>query len=382
MDEGVRADFRVALVADWLVTYAGSERVLEQILLAMPQAELYALVDFLRDSDRDCLQGRAVSTSFLQGLPFAKKHYQKYLPLMPLAAEQHDVSAYDVVVSSSHAVAKGVLTGPDQLHISYVHSPIRYAWDLQHQYLREAGLTRGLKAWLARLILHYIRLWDMRTAYGVDHFIANSQFIARRIHKVYRREATVIYPPVAVDAFPLCEDKDNFFLTASRMVPYKRMDLIVEAFTAMPDKKLVVVGDGPEFEKVKSKAGPNIELLGYQSFATLKDLMQRAKAFVFAAEEDFGIAPVEAQACGTPVLAFGKGGARETVVDGQTGLFFPAQTVEALKAAVRRFEAMPESFDPAVIRSNALRFSEERFRRELTDFVSEKWAEFQVERGY
>lgn len=375
-------DFSIALVNEWLVTYAGSERVLEQLLAAYPTAELLATVDFLSGRERAFLGGRSVATSFLQNMPFAQKHYQKYLPLMPLAVEQHDVSAYDVVLSSSHAVAKGVLTGPDQLHISYVHSPVRYAWDLQHQYLREAGLTRGLKAWLARLILHYIRLWDVRTAHGVDHFIANSQFIARRIHKVYGRKATVIYPPVAVDAFPLREDKDSFYLTASRMVPYKRMDLIVEAFSAMPDKKLVVVGAGPEFEKVKAKAGPNIELLGYQPFATLKDLMQRAKAFVFAAEEDFGIAPVEAQACGTPVLAFGKGGARETVVDGHTGLFFPAQTVEALQAAVRRFEAMPGGFDPAAVRSNALRFSEKRFRRELTTFVSEKWAEFQVERGY
>lgn len=375
-------DFRVALVADWLVTYAGSERVLEQMLQALPQAELYAIVDFLKGGDRACLQGRAVTTSFLQNLPFAQRHYQKYLPMMPLAAEQHDVSAYDVVVSSSHAVAKGVLTGPDQLHISYVHSPIRYAWDLQHQYLREAGLTRGLKAWLARLILHYIRLWDVRTAPGVDHFIANSQFIARRIRKVYGRDADVIYPPVDVDAFQLQERKGSYYLAASRMVPYKRMDLIVEAFAMMPDRRLVVVGDGPELAKVKAKAAPNIEILGYQPFSELKKLMQEARAFVFAAEEDFGIAPVEAQACGTPVLAYGKGGARETVVDGQTGLFFPTQTVAALQEVVSRFEASVDRFAPDRCRANAVRFSVPRFRQEFGSYVADKWARFQSARGY
>ncbi|WP_446924527.1 glycosyltransferase, partial [Klebsiella pneumoniae] len=237
--------------------------------------------------------------------PSSKKKYQKYLPLMPLAIEQLDVSSHDVILSSSHAVAKGILTGPDQLHISYVHSPIRYAWDLQHQYLREANLSNGIKGFLAKWILHNIRVWDNRTANGVDHFVANSKFISRRIKKVYGRDAEVIYPPVDVDRFLLNENKDDYYFTASRLVPYKRIDLIVEAFSHMPNKKLVVIGDGSEMNKIKSKATKNIEILGYQENSVMQEHMRKAKAFVFAAEEDFGITPVEAQACGTPVIAFG-----------------------------------------------------------------------------
>lgn len=299
---------RVAIVHDWLTVYAGAERVLEQMLLALPQADLYSLVDFVPEDARGFLGGRRARTSFLQRLPRARTHYRSYLPLMPLAVEQFDLSGYDLVISSSHAVAKGVLTGPDQLHLCICYSPIRYAWDLQHQYLEESGLTRGVKGAAARLLLHYVRLWDARTANGVDDFIAISGFIARRIQKVYRRDATVIYPPVDTDGFALRPDKEDFYLTASRLVPYKKIDLIVEAFSALPDRRLVVIGDGPEMAKVRAKAGPNVQLLGYQPFSVLKDHLQRARAFVFAAEEDFGIVPLEAQACGTPVIAYGKGG--------------------------------------------------------------------------
>lgn len=288
---------------------------------------------------------------------------------MPLAIEQLDLSAYDLVISSSHCVAKGVMTGPNQIHISYVHSPIRYAWDLQHQYLRESGLNKGLKGWLAKAILHYMRLWDYRTSNGVDYFIANSKFIAKRIWKCYRREADVIYPPVDVDAFELCEQKEDYYMTASRMVPYKKMDLIVEAFSKMLDKKLIVIGDGPDFAKIKAKAGKNVELMGYQPFAVLKEKMQHAKAFVFAAEEDFGITPVEAQACGTPVIAFGKGGALETVVDDVTGTFFAEQTVESIVEAVNHFEAKNGGYEPKACRENAEKFSNERFIHEIISYV-------------
>ena len=281
---------------------------------------------------------------------------------MPLAIEQLDVSAYDIVISSSHCVAKGILTGPDQIHISYIHSPIRYAWDLQHQYLRESGLDHGLKGWLAKIILHYMRIWDTRTANGVDYFIANSKFIAKRIKKVYGREAEVIYPPVDIDKFELCEDKQDYYLTASRMVPYKKMKLIVEAFNEMPDKKLVVVviGTGPEYEKTKAIAKDNIEMMGYQPDEVLKEKMQHAKAFVFAAEEDFGITPVEAQACGTPVIAYGRGGAFETVIDGRTGILFSKQMIESIQAAVSRFEINSE-LNSSSCRANAERFSIDRF---------------------
>ncbi|MDO7786854.1 glycosyltransferase family 4 protein [Desulforamulus aquiferis] len=316
---------------------------------------------------------KPVQTSVIQKLPFAKRKYRSYLPLMPLAIEQFDLSAYDVIISSSHAVAKGVLTNPNQVHISYVHSPIRYAWDLQHQYLKESGLSHGLKGWLARYILHKMRMWDVRTANGVDVFIANSEFISRRIWKVYRREAEIIYPPVAVEDFRLKEEKEDFYLTASRMVPYKKMDLIVEAFKQQPDKKLIVIGDGPDFKKIKEKSADNIILMGYQPFAVLEDYMQRAKAFIFAAEEDFGITPVEAQACGTPVIAYGRGGALETVKGlentSPTGVFFHEQTVSELLSALKLFEKNQGRITPEACRENAIRFSSERFRNQFRQLV-------------
>lgn len=365
---------RVAVVCDWLTVYAGGEKVLEQILGVVPHAELYSLVDFLPAEQRGFIGHKPVTTSFIQRLPFAKTHYRQYLPLMPLAIEQFDLSGYDLVISSSHAVAKGVLTGPDQLHLCYCHSPIRYAWDLQAQYLRESGLERGPKGALARLLLHRIRLWDSRTPNGVDAFIANSEFIARRVHKVYRRDATVIYPPVDVAGFTLQEHKEDFYFTASRMVPYKKIDLIVEAFAGMPDKKLVVIGSGPDFEKIRAKAGPNVELLGFQPFEVLKSYMQRARAFVFAAKEDFGIVPLEAQACGTPVVAFGKGGSLETVRAGETGVFFGEQTAPSIQEAVRRFETL--SFDPETVRRHAERFSAPRFRDEFRRFAEAHYKAF------
>ena len=374
--EGTYTLIKVAIVHDWLVAYAGAERVLEEIINCYPDADLFSVVDFIPKNERGFLKNKPVKTSFIQKLPFAKKKYRTYLPFMPLAVEQFDLSGYDIVISSSHAVAKGVITGPDQLHISYVHSPMRYAWDLQHQYLKETGLDRGLKGWLAKRELHKLRMWDLRTANGVDHFLANSRFIARRIWKVYRREATVIYPPVDVDSFTLCEQKEDFFLTASRMVPYKKIDLIAEAFSLMPDKRLYIIGDGPDFDKVKSKAGANVELLGYQPFEVLRNYMQRAKAFVFAAEEDFGIVPVEAQACGTPVIAYGKGGALETVTEGETGLFFDAQTPSSIIEAVKRFEDMKDRFIPSKIREKTLRFSKDRFRQEFSSFVNDAWESF------
>ncbi|MED1441241.1 glycosyltransferase involved in cell wall biosynthesis [Aeribacillus composti] len=368
---------RVAILHDWLVIYAGAEKVLEQLLKIYPDADLFSLVDFIDKDQRGFILNKQVTTSFIQKLPFARRKYRSYLPFMPLAIEQLDVSKYDIVISSSHAVAKGVITGPDQLHISYVHSPIRYAWDLQHQYLKEAGLDRGMKGWIAKTILHYIRNWDYRTSNGVDYFVANSKFIARRIWKVYRRKADVIYPPVDVSAFTFHDQKEDFYLTASRMVPYKKIDLIVEAFSQMPDKKLVVIGDGPDFHKIKAKAASNVKLLGYQPFEVLRDHMQRAKAFVFAAEEDFGITPVEAQACGTPVIAYGKGGALETIrgygqTENPTGLFFEEQTIKSLVDSIKSFENISGDIKYEDCRENALCFSPERFRKEFEDYVNSK----------
>lgn len=371
---------KVAIVHDWLVTYAGAERVLEQIIHCYPDADLFSIVDFIPEKERGFLQGKVPKTTFIQKLPGASKHYRNYLPLMPMAIEQLDLSGYDLILSSSHAVAKGVLVGPDQLHICLCYSPIRYAWDLQHQYLRESNLISGPKSWLVRYLLHKIRLWDLRTVNGVDRFIAISQFIARRIHRVYGRDSQIIYPPVDIDAFSLSNAKEDFYLTASRMVPYKRIDMIVEAFGAMPEKRLVVIGDGPDFGKIRAKATPNVRIMGYQPFTVLRDHMQRAKAFVFAAEEDFGIAPVEAQACGTPVIAFGKGGALESVRgmaqgDAATGVFFNEQSVAALCEAVDAFEHSP-TIAPSTCRKNAERFSIEVFRQKFTGLVEAEWRRF------
>lgn len=376
---------KVAIVHDWLVVYAGAEKVLEQMLLLYPDADLYSVVDFLPPDQRSFLRGKHVRTSFIQKLPFARGNFRHYLTLMPLAVEQFDLSRYDLILTSSYAVAKGVITGPDQLHVSYVHSPMRYAWDLQHQYLKETGLARGVKGGIARWMLHRMRMWDVRTANGVNSIVANSRYIARRIWKVYRRESAVIYPPVNTDAFELCESKGDYYLTASRMVPYKKMDLIVEAFSAMPDKKLIVIGDGPEFGKIRAKAESNVKLLGYQPPDALLRHMQKARAFVFAAEEDFGIAPVEAQSCGTPVIAFARGGVLESVrgLDAAkpTGVFFHEQTAESIARAVLEFERSEPLIQYRSCRANAMRFSAARFRERFRRHVDRQIVEFTMNSG-
>jgi len=369
---------RIAIIHDWLVVYAGAEKVLQEIINIYPEADLFSVVDFIPVGERDFIANKPVMTSFVQKLPWAKKKYRSYLPFMPLAIEQFDLSAYDLVISSSHAVAKAVITGPDQLHISYVHSPIRYAWDLQYQYLKESNLDSGLKGWLAKYLLHRIRKWDVGTANRVDKFIANSYFIKRRIEKVYRRDSVVVHPPVSLEDFTLCEKKEDFYLTASRMVPYKKIDIIIDAFKLMPDKKLRVIGDGPDFKKLQlaAKGCPNIELLGYQSFSILKESMQAARAFVFSAEEDFGIIPVEAMACGTPVIAFGKGGILDTVVHEKTGILFKEQSVASLTEAVHIFESVV--FDYKVIRAHASKFSTDEFSNAFKQYVEAEYKNFRL----
>jgi glycosyltransferase involved in cell wall biosynthesis len=373
---------KVAVVHEWLDSYAGSERVVEQLLEIWPEADLFAVCEFLPADQRAFLRGRPVRTTFVQRLPFARRHFRLYLPIMPLAIEQLDLSGYDLVVSSSHAVAKGVLTGPGQFHVSYVHSPMRYAWDLQHQYLRQSGTERGVKGALTRLMLHRLRVWDRSSAAGVDVLVANSAYIAERIRKVWRREALVVHPPVDVEAFEPSpgeapSPRGDHYLVASRMVPYKRVDLVVEAFRAMPSRRLVVVGDGPEMKRVADAAAgaPNIGLRGRVPHAELVAFLRTARAFVFAAEEDFGIAMVEAQACGTPVIAYGKGGARDILrappEGAPTGLFFAEQSAPAIVAAVERFEALSPAIAAADCRANARRFTRERFRDAMRRVASE-----------
>ncbi|MBR8466376.1 glycosyltransferase family 4 protein [Campylobacter sp. faydin G-140] len=365
-----------ALVHDWFSVYAGAERCIESFTNIWDDFEIFSLIDFLNDSDREkILKGKSVNTSFIQKLPKSKSKYRNYLPLFPFAIEQFDLSDYDIILSSSHAVAKGVLTHSNQLHISYVHTPIRYAWDLYFQYLKESGLDKGIKGYIAKYFLHKIRIWDIATLNRVDYFIANSNYISNRIKKIYGKDSSVIYPPVDTSKFDVKSDKENFYLTASRMVPYKKIDLIVEAF-AKTDKKLVVVGDGPDMKKIKSKAGKNIEILGYQNDNVMIDLMQRARAFVFAAKEDFGITPVEAQACGTPVICLSKGGTKETVIDMISGVHFNEQSIQSLLQAIDKFERNIDVFDISKIRKNALKFSKERFEYEIKNFVEQKYQEF------
>lgn len=377
---GASNPMRVAIVHDWLDAYAGSERVLEQLIACFPAADIFTIVDFVPPEERQFLQGRPVQTSFIQKLPFASRAFRHYLPLMPLAIEQFDLSAYDLIISSNHAIAKGVLTGPDQIHISYVHTPMRYAWDLQHQYLRQASLERGIKSLLARTMLHRIRQWDVRTANGVDVFLANSNYIARRIRKTYRRDAIVVAPPVDTDTFALETEKADYFLIASRFVPYKRVDLVVGAFATIPQCRLIVVGDGPGRSRVRAAArgSSNISFKGEVSQAELVRLIQHARAFVCAAEEDFGIGMVEAQACGTPVIAYGRGGARDIVVDindsqaaQPTGVLFEPQTGDAIAFIARNFELMSGRITAPACRENALRFSQANFRKRILDLVDQ-----------
>lgn len=361
---------KTAVVHDWLITYAGAERVLEQILRLYPEAGLFSLMDFLPEKHRRFLQGKKAKTSFLQKFPFARKKYRMLLPLMPRAVESLDLAGYDLVISSSFAVAKGVMTGPEQANICYCHSPVRYAWDLRGQYLEESGLSRGIKGAAANLLLDYVRDWDRKTSSRVGLFVANSSYIAGRIRRAYGRESVVVYPPVDIEEFTPGEKREDFFLAAGRMVPYKKMDLIAEAFSGS-GRKLVVIGDGPDFGKVKSRAKKDVELLGYQETDVLRDYLRRARAFIFAAEEDFGILPVEAQACGTPVIAYGAGGARESVLEERTGIFFDEQSTVSLRRAIERFEKAESEFDRKEIRANAERFSAAAFRREFKKAVDD-----------
>ena len=368
---------KVAIVQEWLVTVGGSDKVVKAILDVFPNADIYTLVAKKEVCDELGIPWEKVHTSFIQKMPLGTKKHRAYLPLFPFAIEQFDLRGYDVIISSSHCVAKGILTKADQLHICYCHSPIRYCWDMYNEYLEESHLDKGLKSWLIRLMLHPIRQFDAVAGNRVDYYISNSDYVGQRIRKTYRRKATTIHPNIDISHFELCEDKQDYYLASSRLVAYKKIDTIIEAFNQMPDKKLVVIGGGPNMEAYRKLAKSNVTVMGYQPFDVLKEKMQHAKAFVFAADEDFGMIPIEAQSCGTPVVAYGHGGSLETVNGGKTGLFFYEQTAEAIVEAVHKFEAMGnQPFSPKDCRQWAEGFSEERFKREIKEFVEEKYNEF------
>jgi len=374
---------KYALVHEWLTPKArgGSELVVQEILKHI-DADLYALIDFESTNPQSYLFERPIGTTFLQHFPLARNGVQKYLPLLPLAIEQLDLGAYDVILSSSHAVAKGILTAPQQLHICYCHTPMRYAWDLTFDYLRHSRMGHGPQGLITRYLLHQLRQWDILSANRVDYFVANSQHTARRIWRCYRRQATVIYPPVNVERFPLLTQKEDFYLTVSRLVSYKQVSLIVEAFNQL-GYPLVVIGDGPELAAIRQLAQPNVQVLGFQPDSVVEQYMAQAKAFVYAAIEDFGIALVEAQACGTPVIAYGAGGARETVrdirqhPDSGTGLFFLTQSATALIEAVKTFEGLTGAFSPDRCRFNAAQFAPKIFGLRYLTFLERCYQDYQ-----
>lgn len=366
---------KYALVHEWLTPKAtgGSELVVKEILKVI-DADLYALIDFESSNPESYLYGRQIGTTFLQHFPGARRGVQKYLPLLPLAIEQLDLSAYDAILSSSHAVAKGAIAAPEQLHICYCHTPMRYIWELTFAYLRHSSIGKGLPGIATRVLFHQLRQWDVASANRVDYFLANSQHTARRIWRCYRRTATVVYPPVECDRFPFRAQKEEYYLIVSRLVPYKQVPLVVEAFNQL-QRPLIVIGSGPQLELVRRLAQPNVQILGHQSDRAVAEYMAGAKAFIYAACEDFGIAIVEAQACGTPVIAYRAGGATETVLDLETfpktgtGILFAPQTPAALIAAVERFEAIAPSFDPERARDRADRFSPAVFRQRYAEIL-------------
>lgn len=349
---------RVALVTDWFTSFGGAERVLMELHRLFPEAPLYTSVYDPAGLPEE-LRGWDVRPSFLQRVPLARGRYRAFLPLMPLAFEQFDLREFDLVISCSSACAKGVITRPDALHLCYCHTPCRYVWDLYHDYT--AGMRgRALFAPVA----HWLRIWDRISSDRVDQFVANSREVAGRIRKHYRRDAEIVHPPVDVERIqPNGAPPEDFYLTVSRLVPYKRIDLAVQAATRL-GRRLVVVGDGPERGRLETMAGPSVEFTGHLTDAEVASLLARCRAFLFPAWEDFGIAAVEAQAAGRPVVAFGRGGALDSVVDGRTGVLFEEQTVAGLVEGMLRFDR--SHIDPQVCRSNAERFGASHFRERMS----------------
>lgn len=355
---------KVAIVHYWLVGMRGGEKVIEALCEMFPDATLFTHV-YDPEAVSPVIRRHRVVTTFIDSLPRARRWYQRYLPLMPMALEQLDLRGYDLIISSESGPAKGVIVPPGSLHLCYCHTPMRYLWDMYPDYLAGAGrVTR----WLMRPMAHYLRMWDLATAFRVDHFVANSRFVGSRIAKFYRRDADVAHPPVSVDDFYLADATDDYYLMVGQLVGYKRTDLAVEAFKRM-GKRLVIIGEGEQFEEISRMASGNIQVMGRQPFSVIREHYARCRALIFPGLEDFGIVPVEAMASGRPVIAYRAGGALETVVDGVTGLFFDEQTVEAMIEAVERYETRQDDFVPQVIRAHAEEFGVDRFKKQMREIL-------------
>ena len=369
----------IAIVHDWLTGMRGGEKVLTCLLELFPDADLFTLLHN-PGSVSDQIENRKIFTSFIDKLPLKTNKYRNYLPLFPTAIEMFDFKEYDLIISSSHCVAKGIRTPPNTLHVSYVHSPMRYVWDMYEDYFSSDKLNFFSRK-LIPLIANYLRIWDVTSSNRVDYFISNSAHVAHRIKKYYNRQANIIYPPVDTGNFKLSNKSDDFYLIISALVPYKKVDLAIEAFNQM-DKELIVIGDGPEYKKLTKLAGSNINFLNWLPHSELYDYYANCKVLIFPGEEDFGIVPVEAQSCGKPVIAFARGGALETVIglnesnEGKcTGVFFDDQTVTGLIQAIQQFEN--QSWDARFIRRHALKFDRKKFKSEIFQFIIDKYADFQ-----
>ena len=355
---------KVAIIHYWLVAMRGGEKVVSALLDLFPEADIFTHV-YDQQAFSNNISQHNVKTTFIQKLPFAARLYKSYFPLMPLALEQLDLRGYDLVISSESGPAKGVLTSPDCLHICYCHTPMRYLWDMYHDYKKGAG---PLKRLAMVPLIHYLRIWDVTSAHRVDVFVANSNHVAKRIEKIYRREAAVVYPPVAVEDFYMADKQEDFYLMVGQLVRYKRADLAVRAFNRI-GRRLVVIGEGEQLGMLKKMAGPNISLMGRQPFSVIQEHYAKCRALIFPGEEDFGIVPVEAMASGRPVIAYGRGGVLETALPGETGLFFKKQTEESLNAAIEEFEKTEGLFAPEACRKQAEKFGGKRFKNAFMEIV-------------
>ncbi len=365
---------KIAIIHDWLDKKGGAEIVLEELYNLYPEADLFSLVNFANiEKDLPFLKKTKITTSFIEKLPFAKKHFRKYFFLFSIAIEQFDLNQYDLVISSSYAFAKGVITAPESAHICYIHSPIRYGWDLQFSYLKDAKLEKGLKSILVKYFLHKIRIWDVVSNTRVDKFIVNSSFIKQRVQKFYKRDATVVFPPTDIDYFKPKKDfkKENFYFTTCRHISYKRVDIIIEAFKKMPKKRLLIAGEGEETKKLKKLAEnkENIVFLGKVERIKLVEYMQKAKGFIYPALEDFGLVMVESLAAGTPVISYNRGGAKDILND-KVAVFFENQTVDEIIKALKNFET--RTFEQKDLLARANLFSRDIFLKRIKEIVNQK----------